>query len=344
VADDSRPGSEAAGPALARPMLEWLEHLDSGRRYSPHTLAAYRRDLAHLAELAQDVPLERLSQGHVRRYLGQLHAQGMSPRSLARLLASWRGFYQWWAPRVGMPGNPAAGVRGPKTPRGLPKALSVDQAQALLDRPAPVAAEAAGQSAAQRRAVALRDTAMFELFYSSGLRLSELVGLDKAYAREAGYESSSWLDLAEAEVNVLGKGSKRRIVPVGSQACAALRAWLDARPVLAAGNAGGDAHALFVGLRGRRISARVVQVQLARRGQAAGVPTHVHPHVLRHSFASHVLQSAEDLRAVQEMLGHASISTTQIYTRLDFQHLAKVYDKAHPRAGRTGQGKKDKSR
>lgn len=338
MADDPHPGSEATGPALVRPMLEWLEHLGSGRRYSPHTLAAYRRDLAHLVELADDVPLERVSQGHVRRYLGQLHAQGMSPRSLARLLASWRGFYQWWAPRVGMPGNPAAGVRGPKAPRGLPKALSVDQTQALLDHTPPVAAEVTGQNAEQRHAVELRDTAMFELFYSSGLRLSELVGLDTAYAREPGYESSSWLDLAEAEVSVLGKGSKRRIVPVGSRACEALRAWLDARPVLAAG---GEAHALFVGLRGRRISARVVQAQLARRGQAAGVPTHVHPHVLRHSFASHVLQSAEDLRAVQEMLGHASISTTQIYTRLDFQHLAKVYDKAHPRAARKEPGKKE---
>jgi len=234
VADDPHPGSEATGPALARPMVEWLEHLGSGRRYSPHTLAAYRRHLAHLVELADDVPLERVSQGHVRRYLGQLHAQGLSPRSLARLLASWRGFYQWWAPRVGMPGNPAAGVRGPKAPRGLPKALSVDQTQALLDHTPPVAAEVAGQSAEQRHAVELRDTAMFELFYSSGLRLSELVGLDTAYAREPGYESSSWLDLAEAEVSVLGKGSKRRIVPVGSQACEALRAWLAARPVLAA--------------------------------------------------------------------------------------------------------------
>ncbi|MDX3907093.1 MAG: tyrosine recombinase XerC [Pigmentiphaga sp.] len=320
--------------ALPAPMLEWLQHLNSGRRYSAHTLAAYRRDLAHLIELADGLPIDRISQGHVRRYLGLLHGQGMSPRSLARLLASWRGFYQWWAPQAGMPGNPAAGVRGPKAPRGLPKALSVEQAQALLDHAPPVA-EVSGQSAEQRRAIALRDTAMFELFYSSGLRLSELVSLDVAYVREAGYESSSWLDLAEAEVSVLGKGNKRRTVPVGSQACEALRAWLAARPVLLAGRDGADKHALFLGLRGRRISARVVQAQLAKRGQAADVPTHVHPHVLRHSFASHVLQSAEDLRAVQEMLGHASISTTQIYTRLDFQHLAKVYDKAHPRAGRS---------
>jgi integrase/recombinase XerC len=260
----------------------------------------------------------------------------MSPRSLARILASWRGFYQWWAPQVGMAANPASGVRGPTVPRGLPKALSVDQTQALLDHQ-PLAVEARGQSAAQREAIALRDTAMFELFYSSGLRLSELVSLDVGYAREPGYESASWLDLTEAEVSVLGKGGKRRLVPVGKQACEALRAWLQARPVLAGAEKGGtakggDAHALFLGLRGRRVAPRVVQEQLSRRGQAAGVPSHLHPHVLRHSFASHVLQSAEDLRAVQEMLGHASISTTQIYTRLDFQHLAKVYDKAHPRA------------
>jgi len=331
------PGADHAEAALGQPMREWLEHLNSGRRYSLHTLAAYRRDLARLVELAGGLPLERISQGHIRRYLGQLHAQGMSPRSLARLLASWRGFYQWWAPRAGMPGNPAAGVRGPKAPRGLPKALSVDQAQALLDHAA-ASAQTAGGDDARQQAVALRDLAMFELFYSSGLRLSELVDLDVAYVREPGYESSSWLELAEAQVSVLGKGSKRRVVPVGSKACEALRAWLEVRPLLAGGARGGDAHALFVGLRGKRISARVVQAQLAKRGQAAGVPTHVHPHVLRHSFASHVLQSAEDLRAVQEMLGHASISTTQIYTRLDFQHLAKVYDKAHPRAGRARKG------
>ncbi|WP_124077255.1 tyrosine recombinase XerC [Pigmentiphaga humi] len=314
-------------------MGEWLGHLESGRRYSVHTLAAYRRDLGWLVELADGLPLEHVSQGHVRRYLGLLHAQGLSPRSLARILATWRGFYQWWAPRAGMAANPAAGVRGPKVPRGLPKALSVDQTQALLDHEPPQAGEQRGQTDAQRCAIALRDTAMFELFYSSGLRLAELVGLDTAYVRAAGYESASWLDLEQAEVSVLGKGGKRRIVPVGSQACTALRAWLEARPVLAAA-AGADVHALFLGLRGRRVSTRVVQAQLARRGQSAGVPTHVHPHVLRHSFASHVLQSAEDLRAVQEMLGHANISTTQIYTRLDFQHLAKVYDKAHPRAGR----------
>ena len=213
-----------------------------------------------------------------------------------------------------------------KAPRALPKALSVDQTQALLDRaPAQVANEPA----------ALRDQAMFELFYSSGLRLSELVGLDLRYERSAQYESRGWLNLDEAEVVVLGKGGKRRSVPVGQAALAALRKWIAARPQLMPFSAAPeDAAALFLGARGRRISPRVVQLQLARVAREAGLPTHVHPHVLRHSFASHVLQSAQDLRAVQEMLGHANISTTQVYTRLDFQHLAKAYDQAHPRAGR----------
>ncbi len=322
-------------------MEEWLRHLTSARRYSTHTLAAYRRDLSRLLELAGDLPLEQVSQGHVRRYLGQLHAQELGPRSLARMLASWRGFYQWWAPRAQLPGNPVAGVRGPKVPRGLPKALSVEQTQALLDYQPGTLGGVARHESARDEAVHLRDSAMFELFYSSGLRLSELVGLDIHYVREPSYESHSWLDLDQAEVAVLGKGGKRRSVPVGSQACAALTAWLAQRTTLAVGS-GSDRHALFLGVRGKRIAPRVVQAQLARWAQAAGVPAHVHPHVLRHSFASHVLQSAEDLRAVQEMLGHASIATTQIYTRLDFQHLAKVYDKAHPRAARSAVGKNKK--
>ncbi|GAB1577096.1 tyrosine recombinase XerC [Bordetella petrii] len=317
-----------SSPPLPQPMDAWLQHLRAHRRYSPHTLDGYRRDLRQLAELAgaARLPLDQLANGHIRQFIARLHAQGLGPRSLARTLAAWRGFYQWWAPVAGLPGNPATGVRAPKAARGLPKALSVEQAQALLDNaPARLATEPA----------ALRDQAMFELLYSSGLRLSELVGLDLRYERSADYESRSWLNLVDAEVTVLGKGGKRRSVPVGQAALAALQRWIEARPQLAAAAAApSDAAALFVGARGRRISPRVVQLQLAKVAQAAGLPAHVHPHVLRHSFASHVLQSAQDLRAVQEMLGHANISTTQIYTRLDFQHLAKAYDQAHPRAGR----------
>jgi len=322
------PADPTPPDTLPQALDAWLQHLRAHRRYSPHTLDAYRRDLRQLAMLAQaaHLPLEQLSNGHIRQFMARLHAQGLGPRSLARTLAAWRGFYQWWAPSAGLAGNPVAGVRAPKAARGLPKALSVEQAQSLLDHAtARLATDPAG----------LRDRAMFELLYSSGLRLSELVGLDLRYERAAGYESRSWLNLADAEVVVLGKGGKRRTVPVGQAALAALARWIEARPQLAAAAAPpADAAALFVGARGRRIAPRVVQLQLAKLAQAAGLPAHVHPHVLRHSFASHVLQSAQDLRAVQEMLGHANISTTQIYTRLDFQHLAKAYDQAHPRAGR----------
>ncbi|OZI16511.1 tyrosine recombinase XerC [Bordetella genomosp. 7] len=315
-------------PALSAPLDDWLHHLRTQRRYSAHTLDAYRRDLAQLAALAQaaGLPLESLGNGHIRQFVARLHAQGQGPRSIARTLAAWRGFYQWWAPAAGLAGNPVAGIRAPKAARALPKALSVEQAQALLDHDAArLTTDPAG----------LRDHAMFELLYSSGLRLSELVGLDLRYERTATYESRGWLNQADAEVVVLGKGNKRRTVPVGQAALAALLRWIEVRPQLAAANAAEpDAAALFVGARGRRISPRVVQLQLGKLALAAGLPAHVHPHVLRHSFASHVLQSAQDLRAVQELLGHANISTTQVYTRLDFQHLAKAYDQAHPRAGR----------
>jgi len=318
------PGAEA----LPDPMRAWLRHLETNRRYSPHTLDAYRRELHFLNQLADRarLPLDKIANGHIRQFVARLHAEGRGPRSLARTLAAWRGFYQWWAPAIELAGNPVAGVRAPKAPRGLPKALSVEQTQALLDRPT---AKVANEPAA------LRDQAMFELLYSSGLRLSELVGLDLRYTRTADYESRGWLKLDEAEVEVLGKGGKRRAVPVGQAAVAALQKWIAARPQLAPpAPQPEDAAALFLGARGKRISPRIVQLQLAQVAQEAGLPTHVHPHVLRHSFASHVLQSAQDLRAVQEMLGHANISTTQVYTRLDFQHLAKAYDQAHPRAGR----------
>ncbi|MFQ1063125.1 tyrosine recombinase XerC [Bordetella trematum] len=320
--------------ALTGPLTDWLRHLQTQRRYSPHTLSAYRRDLQSLADLAQrtGLPLQDLSTGHIRQAVAQLHAQGLGPRSLARRLAAWRGFYHWWAPQQGLAANPVAGLRAPKAPRSLPKALAVDQAQALLDHaPARLNQEPPG----------LRDLAMFELFYSSGLRLSELVGLDTHYHREAGAEPRGWLNRGEAEVVVLGKGGKQRSVPIGRAALQALDAWLAVRgALLKPATPAADRHALFLGARGARVAPRVVQLQLARLAQAAGVPAHVHPHVLRHSFASHLLQSAQDLRAVQELLGHANITTTQIYTRLDFQHLAKVYDQAHPRATRKG-GAKD---
>nr|MBF0682797.1 tyrosine recombinase XerC [Pseudomonas sp.] len=321
--DEDRPAP--AQPAHHPAVATWLDELSRVRRYSPHTIAAYRRDMAYLLGAIAETALSDVSPADIRRLLARLHADDASPRSLARMLSTWRSFYHWWSQHTDLAANPAEGIRAPKAARSLPKALSVEQAAALLDsRPATPPDSAVAQY------VAHRDRAMFELLYSSGLRLSELVGLDVRHTRRERYESRGWLDLEAREVNVLGKGDKRRSVPVGRKAHDALLQWLEARPALATPGE----EALFVGTRGKRISARVVQLQLARWARQAGSAAHVHPHVLRHSFASHVLQSAQDLRAVQEMLGHANISTTQIYTRLDFQHLAAAYDQAHPRASR----------
>jgi len=215
-----------------------------------------------------------------------------------------------------MPANPVAAVRAPKRPKTLPKALSVDDAATLMDTPLPDTTEG------------IRDHAIIELFYSSGLRLAELVGLDATYTEAGDYRSEGWIDLAEAEVTVRGKGNKERKVPVGRKAIDALRAWLAVRGEFVTR----DPHPLFLSVRGNRMSPGVVRERVKRAARAAGIPANVHPHVLRHSFATHVLQSSGDLRAVQELLGHASISATQVYTSLDFQHLAKIYDSAHPRA------------
>lgn len=296
----------ATNDPRAEPVDAFLRNLSDERRLSAHTVAGYARDIGRLLALAPDVPLERIGAAAVRRAIARLHAQGLSGRSLARMLSAWRGLFAWLARHRGLAANPCAGVRAPKSARALPKALSPDDAARLLDPAAEAALE-------------LRDKAIFELAYSSGLRLAELVGLDVEDARAV---------LRAGELAVTGKGGKTRAVPVGAQARAALARWLDARAPLAAP----DEPALFVSARGRRIAPRSVQLRLKRWATRAGLATGVHPHVLRHSFASHVLQSAGDLRAVQEMLGHASISTTQVYTKLDFQHLAKVYDQAHPRA------------
>lgn len=311
---------------LPASVSNWLSELTTQRRYSRHTVKAYERDLALLVTLAGDRPLGAMANGDIRQFLARLHAQGYQPRSLARILAAWRGFFQWLAPMASLPSNPAQDVRAPKRASNLPKALSVDQTQALLDAPV---------MQAVNDVVNQRDRAMFELLYSSGLRLSELVGLDISYCNQEGHSSAGWLNLADREVHVTGKGGKRRSVPIGAQAMQALEDWILVRSSwLSPAATVNDQAALFLGTRGKRISPRVVQLQLARLAKLAGLPTHVHPHVLRHSFASHVLQSAQDLRAVQEMLGHANISTTQLYTKLDFQHLASVYDTAHPRANR----------
>jgi integrase/recombinase XerC len=277
-------------------------------RASAHTRAAYLRDTEQLEALAQSssppIALERMTGAQLRRLLATLHGRGLSGRTLARMLSSWRAFYRYLAEERKIGADPCAGLRPPKSAKRLPNALSPDEASKLValdcdDDP-----------------LASRDKAMLELFYSSGLRLSELAGL-----------TLDRVDFHAGEVRVWGKGSKERIVPVGAPAMAALTAWIESRKTIAT-----DGNTLFVTQQGRPVSQRAIQARIRHWAIRQGLPRHVHPHMLRHSFASHVLQSSGDLRAVQEMLGHASIASTQVYTHLDFQYLSKVYDAAHPRA------------
>jgi integrase/recombinase XerC len=306
-----------------------LGRLATERACSPRTLASYRADLALLCELlvpsaaadGASPDWSRLDEVLLRRWVAGATRQGLSPRSVARRLSCWRGFLDALVLQGRLAANPARALRAPRAPRRLPKALSPDQAGALVSGPA----DGFG---------GLRDRALIELLYSSGLRLSELTSLDVQYTERPGYRSSSWLSLSEAEVNVLGKGARRRTVPVGSQALAALKDWLALRADWLAGRPGADRDALFLSIRGTRLANRSVQARLGALGIGQALPTRLHPHVLRHSFASHLLQSSGDLRAVQELMGHASIRSTQVYTALDFQRLAGVYDAAHPRARR----------
>ncbi len=321
----------------------YLHHLQTQRKLSVHTLSNYGRDLEQLSALAaaQSKPdLATLSHFDIRRFTSQLHAQGLSSSSIARKLSAWRGFFGWLSEQVTLNSNPATGVKPPKRAKSLPKALGVDDAVRLVagrvGGAAKDAIEATDANEAEMSATQLCNSAMFELLYSSGLRVSELTGLDTQYTEQTGHVSSGWIDFDAGEVTVTGKGNKRRSVPVGAAALSAVRAWLAAREVLIRElkipAVPADACALFVTGRGKRMTPRIVQTRIKLHAQALGIPVDVHPHVLRHSFASHVLQSSGDLRAVQEMLGHASISSTQIYTALDFQRLAQVYDSAHPRA------------
>jgi integrase/recombinase XerC len=298
----------------------FLSELSTQRRVSPHTRAAYQRDLAALLDFIHAQPLADVSAHDIRRYLGSLHSGGLAPASIARTLSAWRSFYRWLNERGLAHSNPVVGVRGPKRAKRLPKALSADQAVTFAGH------ETDGST------LALRDRALVELLYSSGLRLSELTSLDWRCFEGSGRlpRSASWIDLTAGEATVTGKGGKTRTVPIGAPACDALSTWLSVR----VGIASGDERALFVSSRGARLAARSVQARLGQLARKLGLGVHVHPHVLRHSFASHLLQSSGDLRAVQELLGHSNISTTQIYTKLDWQHLAKAYDAAHPRAKR----------
>lgn len=284
----------------------YLQHLSFERGLSMLTLKNYARDIKLLESLAEETPLDLVKNPQIRRYIAVLHSRGLSGRTIARVLSAWRGFYDYLIHHKGYTQNPVTGLRAPKSPKTLPQALSTDQAVKFVD--------IQGESTLERR-----DHAILELFYSSGLRLAELVNLD-----------IDMLDFSEGTVTVTGKGNKTRIVPMGSHAINAIQIWLQCRTLIKIANA--NANALFVTQQGRRITPRAVQYRVKEWSIKQGINTSIHPHLLRHSFATHVLQSSQDLRAVQEMLGHANISTTQVYTHLDFQHLATIYDKAHPRA------------
>lgn len=317
--DEVSGGGDAAPQALVLDddLRRHLLHLEVERRLAPRSLVLYREAFERLQRRAENMPvaLREVQVHHVRRWSAQLHAHGLGSRSIALVLSAWRGFYRWLGREGVIASNPVEGVRAPKAKRPLPKALSVDQAVMLAE---------SSTGASKDDPLAARDHCLVELLYGCGLRVGELTGLDVAASAEA----AGWVDADDATVHVLGKGSKRRSVPVGAPALSALAAWLALRGALARA----DEPALFVSRQGTRLTASQVRTRLKAHALQSGLPTHVHPHMLRHSFASHLLQSSGDLRAVQELLGHANISTTQVYTQLDFQHLAKVYDAAHPRA------------
>ena len=314
----------------------YLTHVRVEKRLAERTVELYMLDLQRLQAqaTAAGLALADVHNAHIRRWVVQMHAAGRSGRGIALILSGWRGFYVWLGREGLVQANPVQGVRAPKSAKPLPKALSVDEAVQLaaFERPPNTVGSTGYQANLADQAREARDHCITELLYGCGLRIGELGGLDA----RASAAARGWIDLDAAEAHVLGKGGKRRSVPVGSQALAALRRWLAARQTWLPATffpAGDDVgQALFVNASGQRLSPQQIRVRLRQRSLQAGLATPVHPHMLRHSFASHVLQSSGDLRAVQELLGHASITTTQIYTRLDFQHLAGVYDAAHPRA------------
>ena len=296
-------------PLDLKPHVEaFVRHLEKERRLSPHTVSAYRRDLSSLADFCErsSLGVESLDSYAVRQFAAECHRRGSSPRSIARRLSAVRRFLAFMVRGEIIQSNPATSVQAPKASRRLPATLDADQVASLL-------------ALTGEDDLTVRDRAMLELFYSSGLRLAELVGVDLGD-----------LDFPDRTVRVTGKGNKARVVPVGRHALAALEAWLAVRETIAKP----EELALFVSRRGTRLAPRTVQTRVKHWAQRQGTPVGVYPHMLRHSFASHMLESSGNLRAVQELLGHASISTTQVYTHLDFQHLAQIYDKAHPRARR----------
>ncbi|MBC7444885.1 MAG: tyrosine recombinase XerC [Polaromonas sp.] len=324
------PAARSAPPEGIDPLVgRYLDHVRFEKRLAARTVELYTADLQKLQAQARQagVGLTDVTHLHLRRWVAQMHSAGRSGRGIALILSGWRGFYTWLGKEGLVPGNPVQDVRSPKSPKPLPKALSVDEAVQLAGFAAPAGAADPFLEA--------RDQCITELLYGCGLRIGELVGLDV----QASSRARGWIDAQSGDAHVLGKGEKRRSVPVGSAALKALDRWLAVRGTGPAPGANGSA-ALFISQHGSRLTPQHIRVRLKQRSQQAGLATPVHPHMLRHSFASHVLQSSGDLRAVQELLGHASITTTQVYTRLDFQHLARIYDAAHPRAISNGAGDK----
>jgi len=318
----AQPQAPSLCAADAQLVQAYLSHGRYECRLAERTLSLYALDLQKLAAFATQagLALTAVQTHHVRAWVARMHSGGRSARGIALVLSGWRGLYRWLGLKGLVAVNPVVDVRAPKAPKPLPKALEVDEAVRL----------ASYRDAPNDSVLHLRDHAMVELFYSSGLRMAELRGLDL----QASAQARGWIDLAAAQAHVLGKGSKRRSVPVGRAAIAALQIWLPLRAQIlqALPLAQQTQAALFIGRHGTRLSAQSVWLRVRAHAQRAGLATPVHPHMLRHSFASHLLQSSGDLRAVQELLGHAHVGTTQVYTRLDFQHLAGVYDAAHPRA------------
>ena len=329
-----QPEESVAALVPLSPLVErYLEHVRVEKRLADRTVTLYQLDLIKLSGFAAaaGVALPDVQSHHIRSWVAQMHSGGRSGRGIALILSGWRGFYAWLGREGLVASNPVQDVRAPRAARLLPKALGVDDAVQLADH----------RQDDEDPWLQARDAAMVELLYGCGLRVGELIGLDVVASAAAEKQGRGWIDLQAAEVHVLGKGSKRRTVPLGRAALAALARWLALRGIPApAGAVFGrdDSAALFPGRYGTRLTAQSVWQRLRRRSQQAGLATPVHPHMLRHSFASHLLQSSSDLRAVQELLGHASITSTQVYTRLDFQHLAHAYDAAHPRAKIRGGG------
>ena len=308
----NRSGDDGLAPWVDR----FLDHLRQERQLSPATVTAYQRDLKRLLEFAREQGLghwQELNSHRVRAFVASRHRQGLSGRSLARELSAIRTLFGYLQREGVAPGDPAAGIQAPRSGQRLPRSLDVDAMQQLLD----------GDGSDGDDPLTLRDRALFELMYSSGLRLAEATGLPL-----------SAVDRQQGQLRVTGKGAKTRVLPVGRAALKALASWLAVRGQLARE----DEPALFVGRHGRELTPRSVQQRLRQRAARLGLPR-VHPHMLRHAFASHMLESSGDLRAIQELLGHADISTTQVYTHLDFQHLAEVYDRAHPRARRNNRSR-----